>query len=94
MTQRKKNRLRFRYYQDPGHGWVAIKIKLLKKLGIAEQISSFSYMRNDKAFLEEDCDMARLINRLDELGITYEFIECHSSKQSKIRNYPCYNSKA
>ena len=29
----------FKYYQDPGHGWIAVKVELLEQLGINGQIS-------------------------------------------------------
>ena len=46
--------LNLNYFTDPGHGWVSVKIDVLKTLGIADQISHYSYMRGSSAYLEED----------------------------------------
>ena len=80
--------LTLNYYQDPGHGWVKVKLSLLQRLGIAEQISTYSYMRKDNVYLEEDCDLGQLYNALDKAGITLKLREFIArEKQSKIRSY-------
>ena len=80
--------LTLNYYQDSGHGWVKVKLSLLQKLGIAEQISTYSYMRKDSVYLEEDCDLNRLYEALDKLGITLKLREFNArEKRSKIRSY-------
>lgn len=43
-------------WEDNRHGWFEIPIQDLFELGIADKISSYSYMRDGMAFLEEDCD--------------------------------------
>ena len=44
----------FNYYQDAGHGWIAVKIKDIFDLGIQHKISQYSYIRGMTAFLQED----------------------------------------
>jgi hypothetical protein len=78
------------YFTDPGHGWVKIKVDVLKQLGISDKISTFSYRNGDDAFLEEDCDCAVLIKELKDQGIEFKFVEKHTNKSSKIRNYYSY----
>jgi hypothetical protein len=78
------------YFTDPGHGWVKIKVDVLKKLGISDKISPFSYRNGDNAFLEEDCDCSVLIKELKDRGIEFKFVENHTNKSSKIRNYYSY----
>jgi len=51
----------YTYFTDPGHGWLRVKKSELAALGIANQISPYSYMRGDHAYLEEDCDMAKFM---------------------------------
>jgi hypothetical protein len=34
-----------KFHQDPGHGWLCVKIAELEALGIADKITGFSYMR-------------------------------------------------
>ena len=80
--------LTLNYYQDPGHGWVKVKLSLLQKLGISEQISTYSYMRKDNAYLEEDCDLGKLYSALDNAGITLKLKSFVArEKRSKIRSY-------
>jgi len=78
------------YYQDPGHGWVKIKLTKLKELGIDQKITYFSYMRSDYAYLEEDCDLTTLIKACEDKGIVLYFRDHHSNRDSKIRNYQSY----
>lgn len=44
------------FFSDPGHAWLQVKLEELGILGIAGQISTFSYMNGLYAYLEEDCD--------------------------------------
>lgn len=78
-------------YADPGHAWAKVSKKELVKLGIANEISSFSYENGDFAFLEEDCDLEKYIMALRAKGIVYKFKETHANRQSKIRNYYHYS---
>lgn len=47
---------RLTYFTDPGHGWLSVSHRDLLRLGIAHEISHFSYMNATRAFLEEDRD--------------------------------------
>lgn len=78
-------------YADPGHAWAKVSKKELVKLGIANEISGFSYENGDFAFLEEDCDLEKYIMALRAKGIVYKFKETHTNRQSKIRNYYHYS---
>jgi len=80
----------FYAYADPGHAWVKVKIDYLKKLGIEKEISTYSYMRGDYAYLEEDCDLGLFVKTCRNIGIEPKFKEFHSNKSSKIRSYYCY----
>tara|TARA_R100001244_G_scaffold59072_2_gene49743 strand:+ start:129 stop:389 length:261 start_codon:yes stop_codon:yes gene_type:complete len=46
----------FTFTEDPGHAWLPVKRSLLKELGVADVISSYSYQEGDTVWLEEDCD--------------------------------------
>jgi hypothetical protein len=82
--------LTLNFYQDPGHGWARVPLQLLDDLGIAEQISSYSYMRGAYAYLEEDCDLSRLLGAAQAAGLTVKLREFHTNNQSKIRGYRPY----
>lgn len=77
-------------YADPGHAWAKVSKKELIKLGIADEISSFSYEKGEYAFLEEDSDLEKYILALRAKGIAYKFKENHTNRQSRIRNYYHY----
>ena len=78
------------FFTDPGHGWVKIKLDILKQLGISDKISTYSYRKGDYAYLEEDCDCSLLIKELKSRGIEFKFVEKHTNRSSKIRSYYSY----
>ena len=82
--------MRIKFYSDPYHGWGAVKKSLLRELGIESKISTYSYMKGQTAYLEEDCDLPRLTAALIARGeaITYE--EKHIDRRSPIRSYDSY----
>ena len=43
---------------DAGHEWLAVRKAELEQLGIADQISAYSYQKGSTAYLEGDCDAA------------------------------------
>ena len=59
----------YTFYEDPGHGWLAVPIKELKQLGIWEKITVYSYMDEQFVYLEEDQDMDTFLNTI---GISVE----------------------
>ena len=52
----------YKFYNDAGHGWLAVKRQELIELGILNDISHYSYQRGASVYLEEDCDATRFIN--------------------------------
>lgn len=79
-------------YTDPGHGWAKVSRATLKRLGLEEKISSYSYQRNDQVYLEEDCDLSLYISALKDQGFSITFREhvCRE-RRSKIRSYDQYS---
>jgi hypothetical protein len=80
----------FTFYQDPGHGWLKVPIELLERLGIAEDISTYSYRYQDYAYLEEDCDFTRFRVAMGKYGYNFRIRESVANKSSRIREYPYY----
>ena len=64
-----------KFHQDPGHGWLCVKIAELEALGIADKITSYSYMRKQSAYLEEDTDLTTYINALKSRGYELETVD-------------------
>jgi hypothetical protein len=84
--------MKINVYGDPGHAWAKVKKSTLVKLGIADKITTYSYMRGDYAYLEEDCDLSTLVSALRAAGVPFEFKEHVARfKQSKIRGYSHYS---
>jgi hypothetical protein len=54
---------RYRYIQDPGHGWLEVSLHELSELGLVNKISTCSYVSSDyqSVYLEEDIDMGFFI---------------------------------
>jgi hypothetical protein len=76
---------KFHYYSDPGHGWLKVKISLLEELGIADQISSCSYVMGEWAYLEEDADATLFMNTWRKTGRPYEFVEHNTTVPRTLR---------
>ena len=81
-----------KFYADPGHGWVAVKRKLLNELGIADKITSYSYQKGKTVYLEEDMDLGTLLTALGDRTIGVKFKEKHTNRYSPIRNYERYRA--
>lgn len=90
MTKTKP--LKIKFYSDPGHGWGAVKRKVLDQLGIAADISPYSYMKGNTVYLEEDLDLAILVNSLRNAGVPFFFSEKSVNGLSPIRNYLHYKA--
>jgi hypothetical protein len=84
--------MRLNFYSDPGHGWLAVPLPLLNKLGLIDKISGYSYMRGMLAHLEEDCDVSLFMAAAAAAGlkITMKGNVC-PDRRSRIRGYNSYN---
>lgn len=78
-------------YTDPGHGWGKVKRSVLTSLGLADKISSYSYQYNDNVYLEEDCDLGLLLQRLHDDGVAVKFTIKNTNNLSRIRSYERYS---
>ncbi len=75
------------FYEDPGHGWLRAPIRLLEELQIVDQISHYSYLLGQYAYLEEDCDAGKLIEALKQDCETYKVVKHYCHNESTIRRY-------
>ena len=81
---------KYNFISDPGHGWIAVPLVELRALGIAEQISEYSYILGATVYLEEDCDAALFVKaKTAATGEKPQFIE-HFQDPCPIREYPHY----
>lgn len=77
-------------YTDAGHGWGKVKRKVLENLGIAPDVSSYSYQYKDNVYLEEDCDLSLLLQRLHSDSVAVKFVYKHTDGYSRVKSYERY----
>ena len=52
----------FRFFIDPGHGWLQVHWFSLKELGLnPRDFSRYSYRDRNTFYLEEDCDAPKFL---------------------------------
>ena len=76
----------FTMHTDPGHGWLEVPRGLLDTLGIAGDISAYSYINGATAYLEEDCDASRFVEAMKAAGQEFEIRGHHIDREHWIRN--------
>jgi len=78
-------------YNDPSHAWGKVKRKVLDNLGIAHEVSSYSYQYKDNVYLEEDADLSLVCRHLlFNSDVQIKFVEKHTNRDSRIRSYERY----
>jgi hypothetical protein len=82
--------LTFTFYADPGHGWLEVPRDLLHDLGIADEISRYSYQKLDKVFIEEDGDFMKFTRAMGAAGREFKVVETHTNGNSFVRSLPSY----
>jgi len=78
------------FLNDPGHGWLSVSNKDVKELGIADQISRYSYMSPTRSYLEEDCDAGVYMDAAKKAGWKLE-VKNSYTEVTPIRNYPDFD---
>lgn len=78
----------YKFYEDPGHGWLAVKRVELVALDIADKITPYSYQRGATVYLEEDCD-ADIFIKAKGGHVEYETIY---HDRTPIRSYAPYQT--
>ena len=79
------------FYEDPGHGWLAVPLELLDRLDLIDQVSPYSYMRGRLAHLEEDCDYSLFAAAMRDRGLVFHVKQHHTDNRSRIRGYASYH---
>ena len=80
----------YQFISDPGHGWLRVKLSELKRLGITDKITSYSYISGDHAWLEEDGDYSTFCAAKRAHGEPFTVSERHVN-YTTIRDLPCYS---
>jgi hypothetical protein len=76
----------YTFYEDPGHGWLAVQAAELVELGIAGDITPWSYLNGDVAYLEEDCDLSTFIRAKEARNQVVFYRRVHQ-ENTPIRNF-------
>ena len=84
--------IKLTFYTDPGHGWLEVNRTDLDALDIAHQISSYSYERGTKVYLEEDCDASLYLETAKAAGWILTMFEKYSDP-CPVRDYPRYQAR-
>lgn len=79
-----------KFMSDSGHGWLSVKKKELIELGIADSISSYSYMKGQSVYLEEDCDVERYFTAQRKNSVGVKVVRGKHYERSPIRSYSPY----
>ena len=89
-------KFKFRHHNDPGHGWAEVPIALVNELALAPLISEYSYIALDgaTAYLEEDCDVSKLLRALEARGDSYEFDDIYMHSECFVRSLPRFTVRA
>lgn len=81
------------FYADPGHAWLRVPLSELERLDIADQISHYSYMNGEYAYLEEDCDAGiyiKALKRVDDIPDSDFDVKHYESETTSIRGFNSY----
>ncbi len=82
--------MKYTLHTDPGHGWLEVEKAELVKLGIADKISGYSYMKGDTAYLEEDCDAFLFAEVRNAAGDPIDWVTVYADP-TPIRGYKSYS---
>lgn len=78
----------FKFYSDPGHAWLAVKVSDVVSLGMtAKDFSGYSYTRGSTLYLEEDGDAPKFQKAWHAKFGEMQYVEKHTDKTHPIRSY-------
>ena len=82
------------FHIDSGHGWLAVKRNELKKLGIANKVSHYSYQKGNTVYLEEDRDATLFFYTFKKVfDCELVFRKSYINGRSPIRSYYNYQDE-
>ena len=76
----------FTFYYDPGHAWLEVSTEEMRRVGVKpSQISSCSWKRKGRFYLEEDCDAGVFLRAYEaKHGHAPEIVETELKHRSEI----------
>lgn len=89
MSRKQSHRLVMIY--DASHAWLRVRAWHLARLGIAHQVSSYSYEDGQGyAYLEEDCDAPRFLAAAEAAGEPVTVTDRDDGGRSRVRDLDAY----
>jgi hypothetical protein len=83
--------IKFKFYSDPGHGWLAVKRKLVDQYMVGDEVTCYSYMNGKTVYLEEDYDAPRFLEKIKAAGFVVEIEhKMNATNASPIRRYDSF----
>jgi hypothetical protein len=88
------------FHCDRGHGWLEVPREDIDALGLANQISAYSYAmasthkRAGMVYLEEDCDASLYLDAAKAANWTIQIVEKYTDTDSHIRNMARYTTES
>lgn len=81
------------FVSDDGHGWLEVELRDLRALGIAKEITSYSYMTTKSAFLEEDSDAGVFIKAAESAGWKLKIDQRRVDGRAPLREYSSFKQE-
>lgn len=83
----------YRFYNDPGHGWLRVARRELLTLGIADRITVYSYQSRKGAwvYLEEDQDWTTFDQAKKARGEAYTTLDYYH-EDNRVRGLANYSN--
>lgn len=85
------------FVSDPGHGWLAVPSTTIRKLGLAQEITPYSYVSDTgkTVYCEEDLDAGTVVKALRAQGVEVKPREVNCAhNESSIRRMRHYSPGA
>lgn len=81
--------MKFKFYADAGHGWLAVKRQTLMQFVELSNISPYSYQRGGTVYLEEDRDASVFLEAIRRAGVEFSTTNRYTER-SPIRSYDSF----
>ncbi len=83
------------FINDPGHGWLKVPLTDIAALGIEAQITPYSFIEGQYAYLEEDLDAPGYLEALTTQGLpqpelTDQYVERFSRDKDRFPHDPAF----
>jgi hypothetical protein len=75
--------------RDNAHGWLQVPLEIIDSLGLVDQISAFSQIKDDTVYLDEKTDGKEFLSKLGEQNVKITSSRYHGV--SRIRYYQMYS---